>query len=78
MHPDDTGASDVKSQPQSLMEAQALHTLVTHLEEKLRAVLRPSNIEKNQASTEQVKSELMQELGYLQGRLKSILERLHV
>ena len=77
MYPDNTTSEmEVKSQAQSLMETQAIHTLVTQLEEKLRPVLRPNNLE--DAVPEQVKSELMQELGYVQNRLKSILERLHL
>ena len=65
-------------QPQSLMESQAIHQLLTRLEEKLRPVLRPSGADKAAATAEPVKSELMQELGYVQNRLNDLLNRLHV
>jgi len=79
MYPDqDRAEAATKAEPQSLMEAQAIHQLLTRLEDKLRPVLRPSGLEKATATPETVKSELMQELGYFQNRLNDLLGRLHV
>jgi hypothetical protein len=67
------------SQPQSLKATTVLHNLINQLEDKLLPVLRPSNNSaKDAASPEPVKSEIMQELGYLQNRINSLIERIHV
>jgi hypothetical protein len=65
-------------QPQSLKATKVLHNLVNQLEDKLNPVLRPNSSAKDGATPEPVKSELMSELGYLQNRLNSLLERLHI
>lgn len=82
MQPDEDRYEGAKvaevSQPQSLKATKVLHNLINQLEDKLIPVLRPTNTAKETATPEPVKSELMQELGYLQNRLNSLLERLHV
>ena len=81
MYPDENRdeAKPVEApQSQSLKATKVLHSLVTQLEDRLAPVLRPANGTKETANPEPVKSELMQELAYLQNHLNFIIERLHI
>ena len=82
MHPDEDRyegqAKATAESPKSLQATKVLHSLLNQLEDKLNPVLRPSMPQADAKNPEPVKSELMQELGYLQNRLNSLLERLHV
>lgn len=65
------------SEPESMRAVSKLHALLEELEHKLSPVLKISQNIK-EAKPEELKSSLMSELGYLQNRIKDILERLHV
>lgn len=75
-----TGVSEqVMETPVSSTATEKIDRLLSQLESKLVNVLKPDNTAKEVSSSpEQSKSNLMSDLGYIQNRLNSILERLHV
>lgn len=61
----------------SIVAVKRVHDLLSRLETKLKPVLRAENVAK-ESTPPQSNSPLMEELGYVQNRLNSILDRIHV
>lgn len=64
--------------PVSILAIKTVHNLINQLEDRLSPVLKPHNSVEELANSEDSKSNLMQELGYLSSHLDSILDRLHL
>lgn len=81
MQPDEDryeGAKTAVEAPKSLQAIKILHGLINQLEERLKPVLRPTLPQAAGTNPEVPKSELMQELVYMENHLNSIIDRLHV
>jgi len=65
------------SKPQSLMQVGKIGSLISELENVMHPILKPDSPMEAKAVSE-IKSDLMQELSYIENRLKILLSRIHI